>query len=193
MPEYKYSVLVGLLVCIGGVSESLVSILYKNNKILHLIDEPHFLIQVKEACHHFTEHMKSVTDDEFEKLCSDIIAVWEGKVLEVEADERIHQCILMSIERLATAGAFKDQFERSESEFAANILTFIKKEAISSKGSTKLISCVELLCHLVQVDSIIYFFIHFNKKMFFSGSWICWCTLNDSTINILSTSFCLVT
>lgn len=27
MPEYKYSVLVGLLVCIGGVSESLVKIL----------------------------------------------------------------------------------------------------------------------------------------------------------------------
>lgn len=29
MPEYKYSVLVGLLVCIGGVSESLVSIVYQ--------------------------------------------------------------------------------------------------------------------------------------------------------------------
>lgn len=120
-----------------------------------------FFIQVKEACHHFTEHMKSVTDEEFEKLCNDIIAVWGGKVSEVEADERIHQCILMSIERLATAGAFKDQFERGESEFAANILTFIKKEAVSSKGSTKLTSCVELLCHLVQVDSIIYFFINF--------------------------------
>ena len=28
MPEYKYPVLVGLLVCIGGVSESLVNVLY---------------------------------------------------------------------------------------------------------------------------------------------------------------------
>jgi len=27
MPEYKYPVLVGLLVCIGGVSESLVNVL----------------------------------------------------------------------------------------------------------------------------------------------------------------------
>ncbi|XP_050437546.1 tubulin-specific chaperone D isoform X2 [Adelges cooleyi] len=129
MPEYKYSVLVGLLVCIGGVSESL----------------------VKEACHHFTEHMKFVPDDEFEMLCNDIIAVWSGKVAEVDADERIHQCVLMSIERLATAGAFKNQFERDESEFAANVLTLIKKEAVSTKGSSKLTSCVELLCHLVQV------------------------------------------
>lgn len=111
-------------------------------------------IQVKEACHHFTEHMKSITDEEFESLCNDVIAVWGGKVAEVDADERVHQCILMSIERLATAGAFKDQFERNDSEFAANILTLIKKEAISSKGSTKLTSCVELLCHLVQVCNI---------------------------------------
>jgi len=102
--------------------------------------------------------MKSVADDEFENLCNDIIAVWGGKVAEVDADERIHQCILMSIERLATAGAFKDQFERNESEFAANILTLVKKEAVSSKGgSTKLTSCVELLCHIVQVISILYF------------------------------------
>jgi hypothetical protein len=101
--------------------------------------------------------MKSITDDEFENLCNDIIAVWGGKVAEVDADERIHQCILMSIERLATAGAFKDQFERNESEFAANILTLVKKEAISSKGgSTKLTSCVELLCHIVQVISTSY-------------------------------------
>lgn len=35
IPEYKYSVLVGLLVCIGGVSESLVSIIC-NWKILIL-------------------------------------------------------------------------------------------------------------------------------------------------------------
>lgn len=28
MPEYKFSALVGLLVCIGGVSESLVSVLH---------------------------------------------------------------------------------------------------------------------------------------------------------------------
>lgn len=130
MPEYKYPVLVGLLVCIGGVSESL----------------------VKEACHNFSQHMKSIADDEFENLCNDIIAVWGGKVAEVDADERIYQCILMSIERLATAGAFKDQFEHNESEFAANILTLVKKEAVSSKGgSTKLTSCVELLCHIVQV------------------------------------------
>lgn len=164
----------------------------KNIKMLHLIDEPCLYIQVKEACHYFTEHMKSVTDDEFEILCSDIIAVWGGKVLEVEADERIHQCILMSIERLATAGAFKDQFERNESEFAANILTFIKKEAVSSKGSTKLTSCVELLCHLVQVD-ILYILHSFLFTKVFSGSWTGWCALNDPTINILSTSFCLVT
>lgn len=96
--------------------------------------------------------MKSVGDDEFEILCNDIIAVWGGKVPEVDVDERIHQCILMSIERLATAGAFKDQFERIESKFAANILTLVKKEAVSSKGgSAKLTSCVELLCQLVQV------------------------------------------
>lgn len=95
--------------------------------------------------------MKSVPDNEFENLCNDIIAVWGGKIAEIDVDERIHQCILMSIERLATAGAFKDQFERNESEFAANVLTLIKKEVVSSKGSTKLISCVELLCHLVQV------------------------------------------
>ena len=102
--------------------------------------------------------MKSVTDDEFEDLCNDIIAVWSGKVAESDADERIYQCILMSIERLATAGAFKDQFERNESEFAANILTLVKKEAVSSKGgSTKLTSCVELLCHIVQVRSSSYF------------------------------------
>lgn len=106
---------------------------------------------MKEACHHFSEHMKSVNDDEFESLCYDIIAVWDGKVAEVDADERINQCILMSIERLATSGAFKDQFEREESEFAANLLRLLKKETISSKGSTKLTSCVELLCHLVQV------------------------------------------
>lgn len=99
--------------------------------------------------------MKSITDDEFENLCTDIISVWGGKVLEVDTDERIHECILMSIERLATAGAFKDQFERNESEFASKILTLIKKEAISSKGSTKLTSCVELLCHLVQVITYI--------------------------------------
>lgn len=110
---------------------------------------------MKEACHFFSEHMKSITDHEFESLCSDIIAVWSGKVAEVDADERIHQCILMSIERLATAGAFRDQFERSESEFTASILTLIKKEAVSCKGSTKLTSCVELLCHLVQVLSYI--------------------------------------
>lgn len=102
--------------------------------------------------------MKSVTDDEFENLCTDIIAVWGGKVVEVDADERIHQCILMSIERLATAGAFKDQFERDESEFASNILTLVKKEAVSSKGgSTKLTSCVELLCHIIQVRNTSYF------------------------------------
>lgn len=100
--------------------------------------------------------MKSVPDNEFENLCNDIIAVWGGKVAEVDVDERIHQCILMSIERLATAGAFKDQFERNESEFATNILTLVKKEAVSSKGSTKLTSCVELLCHLVQVCNIGY-------------------------------------
>jgi len=99
--------------------------------------------------------MKSIHDDEFESLCNDIIAVWCGKVAEVDADERIFQCILMSIERLATAGAFKDQFERNESEFAANILTLIKKETSSSKGSTKLTSCVELLCHLVQVPTYV--------------------------------------
>jgi len=102
--------------------------------------------------------MKSVPDDEFENLCTDIIAVWGGKVAEVDADERIHQCILMSIERLATAGAFKDQFERNESAFAANILTLVKKEAVSSKGgSTKLTSCVELLCHIIQVRSTSFF------------------------------------
>jgi len=102
--------------------------------------------------------MKSIVDDEFENLCNDIIAVWGGKVAEVDADERIHQCILMSIERLATAGAFKDQFERNESEFAANILTLVKKEAVSSKGgSTKLTSCVELLCHIVQVINTLFF------------------------------------
>ncbi|XP_050523175.1 tubulin-specific chaperone D [Daktulosphaira vitifoliae] len=129
MPEYKYSVLVGLLVCVGGVSESL----------------------VKEACHHFTEHMKSVSEVEFEILCNDIIAVWSGKIAEVDVDDRIQQSVLISIERLATAGAFKNQFERSESEFAANILTLIKKESVSTKSSTKLTSCVELLCHLIQV------------------------------------------
>lgn len=110
---------------------------------------------MKEACHYFSEHMKSVTDDEFESLCTDIIAVWGGKVAEVDVDERIHQCILMSIERLATSGAFKDQFDRPDSKFATNILTLIKNEAVSSKGSTKLTSCVELLCHLVQVGSIL--------------------------------------
>lgn len=139
--------------------------------------------------------MKSISDDEFESLCNDIIAVWSGKVAEVDADERIHQCILMSIERLATAGAFKDQFERIESEFATNILTLIKKEAVSSKGSTKLTSCVELLCHLVQVSSILYFilFFSFNLPKYFLGSWTSWGTFNDSIINIFSTSFCVVT
>jgi len=102
--------------------------------------------------------MKLIPNDEFENLCSDIISVWGGKVAEVDADERIHQCILMSIERLATAGAFKDQFERNESEFAANILKLIKNEAVSSKGSTKLTSCVELLCHLVQVRYHTFYF-----------------------------------
>lgn len=101
--------------------------------------------------------MKLITNDEFESLCNDIIAVWGGKVAEVDADERIHQCILMSIERLATAGAFKDQFERDESKFAVNVLTLVKKEAVSSKGSTKLTSCVELFCHLVQASNILYF------------------------------------
>lgn len=104
--------------------------------------------------------MKSIADEEFESMCNDIIAVWGGKVAEIDVDERIHQCILMSVERLATAGAFKDQFEREESEFASQILSFIKKESVSSKSSTKLTSCVDLLCHLVQVC---FFFIILNK------------------------------
>ncbi|CAH2071317.1 unnamed protein product, partial [Iphiclides podalirius] len=126
-PEYRYSVIKGLVVSAGELTESL----------------------VKHTTQSLYAYMNTLHEDldTLRSICDTIIEVFSDN-LHVK---RITGPMFNFLDRLLSSGSISPILDDPESKFAANILKYLQLELRGGKNIYKLLDSINVLCQLIQV------------------------------------------
>ncbi|XP_013138702.1 PREDICTED: tubulin-specific chaperone D [Papilio polytes] len=130
-PEYRYSVLKGLVVSAGELTESLVK---------------HTTQSLYSYLHTLHEDMATLRS-----VCDTIVQVFADN-LHVK---RITGPMFNFLDRLLSSGAISPILEDPESTFAADILKYLQLELRGGKNIYKLLDSINVLCQLIQVGGAV--------------------------------------
>ncbi|XP_063533150.1 tubulin-specific chaperone D [Cydia strobilella] len=130
-PAYRYSVIKGLVVSAGELTESLVK---------HTTQS---LFAYLNTLHTDIEMLKSI--------CDTIIKVFADNI----NVKRITTAIFNFLDRLLSSGAVSPILDDPESTFASDILKYLLIELRGAKNIYKLLDSINVLCQLIQVGGIV--------------------------------------
>ncbi|XP_068082742.1 tubulin-specific chaperone D [Anabrus simplex] len=131
LQPYTYSVLLGLVVSVGGLTESL----------------------VKHSCSSLFSYLKGLQDnsEELKRLCDIIVEIFSKH----QFDDRVIVPLFGFLDRLMGSGCIRAVLQDPNSTFASSILKHVKIEITKTREVTKLVSSVDVLCQLIQVNGAV--------------------------------------
>ncbi|KAL1132701.1 hypothetical protein AAG570_010653 [Ranatra chinensis] len=122
---FTYSLMTGLVISVGGLSESLVNA----------------------SSASFFSYLRSQPIQELTRICDIIVEIYEKNL----KNDRIVLPMLSFLERLISSGAIQPILDCPESTFAASVLRLTKNALNRCSEKFKLISSVDVYCQLIQV------------------------------------------
>ncbi|XP_013165027.1 PREDICTED: tubulin-specific chaperone D [Papilio xuthus] len=130
-PEYRYSVIKGLVVSAGELTESL----------------------VKHTTQSLYSYLHTLHDDlpTLRSVCDTIVQVFADN-LHVK---RITGPMFNFLDRLLSSGAISPILDDPESTFAADVLKYLQLELRGGKNIYKLLDSINVLCQLIQVGGTV--------------------------------------
>ncbi|GBP53509.1 Tubulin-specific chaperone D [Eumeta japonica] len=130
-PVYRYSIIKGLIVSGGELTESL----------------------VKHTTQSLFSYLRGLENDKplLEAICNTIVKVFEDNI----NVKRITGPIFNFLDRLLSSGAISPILEDPSSNFAMEILRLLKLELRTGKNIYKLLDSINVLCQLIQVGDAV--------------------------------------
>ncbi|XP_075230882.1 tubulin folding cofactor D [Lycorma delicatula] len=126
VPPYSYSIMLGFIASVGGLTESL----------------------VKHSSSSLFSHLKIQKDEDLYRLGDVIVKIFE----EFQHIDRVTVPMMTFLERLFSSGSFKTVLLNPDCEFPMKILNLTKIEISRMSNVTKLSSSVDVFCQLIQVS-----------------------------------------
>ncbi|XP_010352685.1 tubulin-specific chaperone D [Rhinopithecus roxellana] len=126
LPTYRYPVLLGLVVSLGGLTES----------------------TVRHSTQSLFEYMKGVQRDPqaLGSFSETLLQIWEDNLL----NDRVSLPLLKTLDHVLTHGCFDIFTTEEDHPFAVKLLALCKKEIKNSKDVQKLLSAILVFCGMVQ-------------------------------------------
>ncbi|KAL4834608.1 hypothetical protein H8958_006055 [Nasalis larvatus] len=126
LPTYRYPVLLGLIVSLGGLTES----------------------TVRHSTQSLFEYMKGVQRDPqaLGSFSGTLLQIWEDNLL----NDRVSLPLLKTLDHVLTHGCFDIFTTEEDHPFAVKLLALCKKEIKNSKDVQKLLSAILVFCGMVQ-------------------------------------------
>ncbi|XP_068630988.1 tubulin-specific chaperone D [Battus philenor] len=130
-PTYRYSVIKGLIVSAGELTESL----------------------VKHTTQSLYAYLNTLHDDleTLKSICDTIIQVFADNLHR----KRITGPMFNFLDRLLSSGAVSPILDDPESTFAADIFKYLQMELRGGKNIYKLLDSINVLCQLIQVGGVV--------------------------------------
>ncbi|PSN56928.1 Tubulin-specific chaperone D [Blattella germanica] len=125
---FTYNVLLGLVVSVGGLTESLVK---------HSSTSLFMYLKAQQG-----------RPQELERLCGTIVDIFRNN----QYVDRVTVPLFGFLDRLFSSGCVRTVLENPQSSFASEILRHVKLEIGKTREVTKLRGSADVLCHLVQVN-----------------------------------------
>uniref|UniRef100_H2QE60 Tubulin-specific chaperone D n=2 Tax=Homininae TaxID=207598 RepID=H2QE60_PANTR len=126
LPTYRYHVLLGLVVSLGGLTES----------------------TIRHSTQSLFEYMKGIQSD------PQALGSFSGTLLQIFEDnllnERVSVPLLKTLDHVLTHGCFDIFTTEEDHPFAVKLLALCKKEIKNSKDIQKLLSGIAVFCGMVQ-------------------------------------------
>ncbi|XP_054312051.1 tubulin-specific chaperone D isoform X4 [Pongo pygmaeus] len=126
LPTYRYHVLLGLVVSLGGLTES----------------------TIRHSTQSLFEYMKGIQSD------PQALGSFSGTLLQIFEDnllnERVSVPLLKTLDHVLTHGCFDIFTTEEDHPFAVKLLALCKKEIKNSKDVQKLLSGIAVFCGMVQ-------------------------------------------
>uniref|UniRef100_A0A804HIU1 Tubulin-specific chaperone D n=1 Tax=Homo sapiens TaxID=9606 RepID=A0A804HIU1_HUMAN len=126
LPTYRYHVLLGLVVSLGGLTES----------------------TIRHSTQSLFEYMKGIQSD------PQALGSFSGTLLQIFEDnllnERVSVPLLKTLDHVLTHGCFDIFTTEEDHPFAVKLLALCKKEIKNSKDIQKLLSGIAVFCEMVQ-------------------------------------------
>ncbi|XP_033037615.1 tubulin-specific chaperone D isoform X1 [Trachypithecus francoisi] len=126
LPTYRYPVLLGLVVSLGGLTES----------------------TVRHSTQSLFEYMKGIQRDPqaLGSFSGTLLQIWEDNLL----NDRVSLPLLKTLDHVLTHGCFDIFTTEEDHPFAVKLLALCKKEIKNSKDVQKLLSAILVFCGMVQ-------------------------------------------
>ncbi|KAL4676976.1 hypothetical protein H8957_017115, partial [Semnopithecus entellus] len=126
LPTYRYPVLLGLIVSLGGLTES----------------------TVRHSTQSLFEYMKGIQRDPqaLGSFSGTLLQIWEDNLL----NDRVSLPLLKTLDHVLTHGCFDIFTTEEDHPFAVKLLALCKKEIKNSKDVQKLLSAILVFCGMVQ-------------------------------------------
>ncbi|XP_025217205.1 tubulin-specific chaperone D [Theropithecus gelada] len=126
LPTYSYPVLLGLVVSLGGLTES----------------------TVRHSTQSLFEYMKGVQSDPqaLGSFSRTLLQIFEDNLL----NDRVSLPLLKTLDHVLTHGCFDIFTTEEDHPFAVKLLALCKKEIKNSKDVQKLLSAIPVFCEMVQ-------------------------------------------
>eukprot|EP00117_Sycon_ciliatum_P048340 scpid20183/ scgid34426/ Tubulin-specific chaperone D; Beta-tubulin cofactor D; SSD-1; Tubulin-folding cofactor D len=127
---YRQSVLTGLIVSVGGMTESL----------------------VKHASGALVEFLEKFTasDENLAVICSDILSIFK----KYQKVDRVTVPLLKALDVLLSSGCFEQLTSRKDAKFPTDLLALCKAETARSGDAKKLIDSVPVFCGLLPFPGL---------------------------------------
>lgn len=127
LPDFTFAVLVGFVVSVGGLTESL--ILHSGESLTSFL------------------HSVGEDQDEMQRVCRMLLEVLEKHL----KNERVSLPYLKMMEQLLSAGCFDPVVDTDfGQEFGQGLVDLVKKEVLQSKNPQKLMAAADVLCGILQ-------------------------------------------
>ncbi|XP_008011584.3 tubulin-specific chaperone D isoform X1 [Chlorocebus sabaeus] len=126
LPTYRYPVLLGLVVSLGGLTES----------------------TVRHSTQSLFEYMKGIQSDPqaLGSFSRTLLQIFEDNLL----NDRVSLPLLKTLDHVLTHGCFDIFTAEEDHPFAVKLLALCKKEIKNSKDVQKLLSAIPVFCEMVQ-------------------------------------------
>ncbi|XP_050619623.1 tubulin-specific chaperone D isoform X2 [Macaca thibetana thibetana] len=126
LPTYRYPVLLGLVVSLGGLTES----------------------TVRHSTQSLFEYMRGVQSDPqaLGSFSRTLLQIFEDNLL----NDRVSLPLLKTLDHVLTHGCFDIFTTEEDHPFAVKLLALCKKEIKNSKDVQKLLSAIPVFCEMVQ-------------------------------------------
>ncbi|KAB5530646.1 hypothetical protein PHYPO_G00131760 [Pangasianodon hypophthalmus] len=126
LPVYRYHMLLGLAVSVGGLTES----------------------TVRYSSHSLFEHLKSIQQDEAEmqQFGDTLLHIFRDNL----HNDRVSVPVMKMMDQMLANGCFEIFIHQDSHPFCVELLSLCKEEIKKSKDTKKLRSCISVYCGLIQ-------------------------------------------